>query len=508
MRVVKCFAIGACLWGLVHSVAIEPKKPLVDGFYRIPHNILDYEEGDIVKWRDAPQLIRSLFFPINVENAWQYMVRSTNSQGEATGIVGTVLKPYNADSSKAVVYSYAEDSASPDCAPSYSILFGASINTIALQVESTFMNVLLTKGWYVIIPDYEGPNAAFTAGRLAGMATLDSIRGVLSTEAKTNLNPAAKVALWGFSGGSLPTSWAALLQPSYAPDLRDTLVGAAFGGWVSNITRTVRFLEGGIFSGFVASGILGLVSEYPSVQTEIWDFVNQTKIGKLNETVSQCLIQTLLQFPFSEYFSGDDPYFPTKYELFDRPEVHAMLVDNTITAKSFEGTPQIPLFLYHGKPDEIIPFANADEGFNVLCEWGVESFEFAASNSSGHIVEYIEGAGAALKWIEDRFKGNPAISGCQKTVRSSNLHYPGIDDEYFDILDMNLNAIGFEPLGPSLMSNNTLTLNTRLSIYDWIVRMIDKIGPIPIKRDELFDADDFEALFGSKYRLWSDSIIH
>ncbi|KAM9926164.1 hypothetical protein OXX59_003394 [Metschnikowia pulcherrima] len=504
MRIFEYYTIAAGLWSLVHSVAIKPKKPSEDEFYRIPHNISDYNEGDIVKWRDAPQMIRSLLFPINVEEAWQFMVRSTNSQGEATGIVGTLLKPYDADPSRAVVYTFAEDSASPDCAPSYSILFGASINTIVLQAESTFMNVLLTKGWYVIVVDYEGPNAAFLAARLAGMATLDSIRGVLSTGAKTNLAPSAKVALWGFSGGSIPTSWAALLQPSYAPDLENNLVGAAFGGWVSNITRTMKFLEGGIFSGFVASGIVGLVSEYPNVSDEMWRNVDQNKIDKLNETVNQCLIQTLLSFPFSDFFSGDDPYFPKFFEI---PEVNAMWADNIITAKRDAGVPKIPLFLYHGKPDEIVPFENAEEGFEVLCDWGVESFEFSASNSSGHIVEYIEGAGAALKWIEDRFQGNPAVSGCKKTERFSNLHYPGIADEYFEILDMNLNAIGFEPLGPSLMVNETLTSDTRFSIYNWIVRMRDKIGPIPLKRDESFDKNDFEALFGDKPRLLSDNTI-
>ncbi|KAM9914857.1 hypothetical protein OXX69_000246 [Metschnikowia pulcherrima] len=184
-----------------------------------------------------------------------------------------------------------------------------------------------------------------------------------------------------------------------------------------------------------------------------------------------------------------------------------MMAYNIITANRSAGIPQIPLFLYHGKPDEIVPFANAEEGFEVLCDWGVESFEFSASNSSGHIVEYIEGAGAALKWIEERFQGNPAVSGCKKTERFSNLHYPGIADEYFEILDMNLNAIGFEPLGPSLMVNETLTSDTRLSIYDWIVRMRDKIGPIPLKRDEIFDKNDFEVLFGDKNRLLSENII-
>lgn len=41
---------------------------------------------------------------------------------------------------------------------------------------------------------------------------------------------AAKVALWGYSGGALASAWAAQQQHSYAPELYDKIVGSAFGG--------------------------------------------------------------------------------------------------------------------------------------------------------------------------------------------------------------------------------------------------------------------------------------
>jgi hypothetical protein len=45
-----------------------------------------------------------------------------------------------------------------------------------INSEIIFINAALAKGWYVSAPDYDGPNAAFTAGIKAGHATLDAIR--------------------------------------------------------------------------------------------------------------------------------------------------------------------------------------------------------------------------------------------------------------------------------------------------------------------------------------------
>ena len=100
------------------------------------------------------------------------------------------------------------------------------------------MAPLLDQGYYVVSPDYEGPKLTFTIGKQSGQAVLNSIRAALKSGKITNIKDDAKVVMWGYSGGSLASGWAAALQPSYAPELGGNLLGAALGGFVTNITAT------------------------------------------------------------------------------------------------------------------------------------------------------------------------------------------------------------------------------------------------------------------------------
>lgn len=54
--------------------------------------------------------------------------------------------------------------------------------------------------------------------------------------------------MWGYSGGSLASGWAAGLQPNYAPELGGNLLGAALGGFVTNITATAEATDGTVFA--------------------------------------------------------------------------------------------------------------------------------------------------------------------------------------------------------------------------------------------------------------------
>ena len=69
------------------------------------------------------------------------------------------------------------------------------------------MSLALGRGWYVNVPDYEGPTASFIAGVQEGHAILDSVRAVLSSG--FGLTADVSYALWGYSGGSIASEWAA-----------------------------------------------------------------------------------------------------------------------------------------------------------------------------------------------------------------------------------------------------------------------------------------------------------
>ena len=86
-------------------------------------------------------------------------------------------------------------------------------------------------------------------GRQSGHGTLDSIRAILQSGNFTGVDEDAQVAMWGYSGGSLASGWAAALQPHYAPELEDNLIGAALGGFVTNITATAEATDGKLLAG-------------------------------------------------------------------------------------------------------------------------------------------------------------------------------------------------------------------------------------------------------------------
>lgn len=446
--------LASMLFALVDAAVMKIETPSNDAFYSPAEGYESAKEGAILKYRKTPLRIRSLYVPLNVKSSWQLQIRSTDSFGNPIVIINTVIEPYNADPSKLVSYQAAEDSASTNCAPSYEILYGApEFSTLEIQIEMMFLAPLLNQGYYVVTPDYEGSHAAFTAGRLAGHAVLDSIRGTLNSGNVTGLRSDSNVTLWGYSGGSLATGWAAALQPTYAPELAPRLLGAACGGWVTNITATVTVVEGTLFAGLTVSGINGLLNEYGSEFPEFAKLVNEQLVPDKNssfyEAGQQCLVPSIVSHVYDTIFTGPNRYFKDGYELLQNDIVKEVIYNNTIAVKKNDEIPDIPLFVYHGEKDMIVPFKDSQRAYDNWCDWGIESFEFAVSESTGHISEFVEGAPAALKWIINRFDGEPTVKGCQRTVRPTNLLYPGALTSVFDLVDTTITEIVGGPLGPN-----------------------------------------------------------
>lgn len=456
------------------AILAIPPRPSDDDFYDAPENLASYKEGEIMKWRDTPQKIRSLLYPINIQGAWQFMVRSTNSKGKPVGIVGTILKPYNADPRKILGYNYFQDSVNANCAPSYSILFGANQETIGSQLESFYMNAALTKGWYVLITDYEGPNAAFTAGKLAGMATLDGIRAALKSGKNTGISRGAKVALWGYSGGTIPLAWAASLQPSYAPELSKNLIGVAVGGWVTDIKLVVENIDGTPYAGFVGSGMLGLASEYPEIQSQIFDRMHSLKVDKVKTLYNQCMVGALTNFVGTNFFTGSSPVFKQGQGFLRIPEVKNAIDENILDLNQSGPIPNIPFFVYHGQADQVIPFENSQKVYDSWCSRGMGSMEFAVSKTSGHFNEWLDGGGAAFGWLAKRFNGEDPVSGCTRTVRKSNLDYPGASQGFSTFTRTKIAAVFQKQLGPLLKigGSNSIIRNSIYNIITWLIKSL------------------------------------
>lgn len=326
---------------LAFAQVIKPTLPSEDSFYEAPSNVSDYDVGDIINYRQAPYKLRSLYTEMDVKEAWQLLVRSEDAHGDPIAMVTTVLVPYDPNPSRVVSYQYAQDSATMDCAPSYAIARGATMGTLVLQAETLLVLGILAKGWYAVLPDYEGPDGALTSGYQAGRAGLDSLKAALNSTEITGISSDAKTAIWGYSGGSYASSWMASLQPEYAPELSDNLVGAALGGWVTNWTDVLTASDGRWFAGLIPNILNGMIKADPDLK-DIFDAeVKEEYQKRLYGGADDCLFTAGVKYIFKSFFEGENAWFKNGYDFLDIPEIQAYVEKTTL---AFLKTPLVQKF--------------------------------------------------------------------------------------------------------------------------------------------------------------------
>lgn len=206
--------------------------------------LASFEPGTVLKTRVISYHLLDLPTPVKVA---QILYRTTDQVGRPSANVTSVLLPAQGPATRAISYQSAYDSNNIADAPSRSIAGDLNLTGITVAAESAAMATFLTAGYAVIIPDDEGADSALGMGRQAGYATLDSIRASLDASTVTGLGPATKIGMLGYSGGSIPTGWAAQLQPTYAPELISNLVGAAYGGVPVDFAHNFEYVSGSPF---------------------------------------------------------------------------------------------------------------------------------------------------------------------------------------------------------------------------------------------------------------------
>ncbi|CAK7916986.1 triacylglycerol lipase [[Candida] anglica] len=421
--------------------SILPLAPSVDPFYQPPAGFGSKPVGTILRYRKRNNPYGVVVVPVKIKDIWQLLVRSEDSFGNPIAIATTVYVPYNADPNKVLSYQSAEDSANIDCAPSYAYQLGSNIDTIVTsQLEQIFSQAGLGEGWYVVSPDYEGPKAAFGAGILEGKAVLNSVRALLNSAAFTGVSPIAKVAYWGYSGGTIATGWASLLAPTYAPDLTDNNIGFALGGIVADLEHTAEKNMGTAFAGLIFAAINGLCAEYPDLNSYVNKKVFPQMMTKFRTPTKQCLIEVIPAF----IFNGWSQYFVDGAKTLYSPEVKKVTsAVNMVTSKL---VPKAPMFFYNSKFDEIIPAKDADALYNRLCPAGVSIF-YEQSILGDHITQFVSGSGSAFSWIKDRLNGK-SQKGCDKKYTVTNVLAPGSIPGFSNIIITAILTALQKPIGP------------------------------------------------------------
>jgi len=393
----------------------------LDSFYQPPSGFENEAPGAILRQRSVVVSFFGLV-PDPVE-AWQLLYRTTAVNGSAIAEITTVFKPSssNLKTDRFVDFNTAYDGAARSgvCSPSYNYQLGAVQIDIISSVEYFLLQAFLLQGYIVSSPDYEGPDSAFAAGRLAGMGVLDSIRAVTNFKSTLGLSTSTPAVVgYGYSGGGLATGWAASLQQTYAPELN--IKGWASGGTPANLTGTAQYLDGTLFAGFLPQALVGLSSPSAYGNVLVPFFAEHaTDYGKaVLETASQiCGTENLFTFEFGDIEStkvqdtGDQLFYQT---------ILAPILDQETMGQTKNITPIAPVYLYHAQNDEIITYANASTLDTTWCNYGA-SVEFVTFAAGGHATTEILGFPGAYQFVNDAFAGNVGGPCTRKTVLNDTL---------------------------------------------------------------------------------------
>ncbi|MEV0461591.1 lipase family protein [Nocardia tengchongensis] len=419
---------------------VLPLPPELDpGFYNPPANVVAAAApGEIIAARQV-NLGNFGLIPLNVD-AWQVSYRSNDGRDAAIPAVATLIKPRGTSPTprKLLSVQIAEDSTQGYCSPSYALQHLSAapfLGQIVAPAEFLFAQSALQKGYAVVIPDHEGPNSAYAAGPLGGRITLDGIRAATAF-APLGVGAGTPVAMYGYSGGSMPTMHAAEMRKTYAPELN--IVGAASGGTGADLGATLLMANNQATAGLVLGAVLGLSREYPDFNALLDQKLNP--LGQLLRTVKApfCVQYQTALLPFLNITGMIDSPDPLR-----EPAVQAMLEDTRLGKR----LPDMPLFVWHSRWDEILPLPATDQLVDTYCAQPGAQVTYTRDWSSEHIVAEVSGGPAALMWLFDRLDGRAAQPGCSTTDMPSMLGTPGELQTLGDTLGETLASFFGKPIG-------------------------------------------------------------
>ncbi len=380
-----------------YAAADKSVKPTADAFYKSPSaaSLALMTNGQVIRFREtaAPDQAK------NISKAYQLMYRTTNNDDNPSVAVTTVLIPTNAPAAgrrQILAYQSFYDSLTLDCTPSYMTLQGS-------MFESGAVNTSLTKGYVVVLSDYEGIDSQWIVGKNTAHGVLDGIRAAINF-GPVGVSSGAAVALAGFSGGGHASAWAAEMAAEYAPELN--IVGSAMGGVPVNVKNVANKVDGGLFSSVYLGAVVGLSRAYPEIEPA--KYATAAGLTAIQDMGGRCLLGILegKKDMLIKYGFKKSTTYLKDANFLDLPEIAAIIQANNLGTRK----PNAPVYVYEGSLDEIMPIADVDALVANYCSKGVA---VQYNRTVGDHLLMAIAPNPMLNWAFDRLAGKAAPSNCK-----------------------------------------------------------------------------------------------
>lgn len=398
-----------------------------DPFYRYDGSkpLSSYKPGDVLKKRTLDYHILGIPTPVK---AIQLLYRSTDAQGRPSANVTTVVRSHNSDGSKAVSYQSFYDSLDPEDGPSRAIAGDVSLGGLIANAEALVMAPLLGKGYDLVIPDTEGQTADFAAGPGYGTNTLDSIRAS-TRAAETGLHSGTEFGLFGYSGGSIATNWAAALAPEYAPEVNRKLVGFAEGGLLVAPAHNLKYVDGAlVWNGVIPMAVIGVSRSYgidikPYLSAKGLKVYKELEYGSILDALGHYPGMTWKQLVKPEYKDPNSiPAFTEAVNKVNLGQAATPTVPGFIgqgNAGRLEGTFNNPHGI--GTGDGVMVAGDVRALARQYCATGNKSIKYEQYGLLSHVGAMPHWTLRAMAWLDDRFAGETAPTSCGKIPAGNSL---------------------------------------------------------------------------------------
>lgn len=389
-----------------HAHATEPVSPADDSFYRY-HGRLPLAwiaPGTVVGQRATTVFLGPQRTPLTGE---QLLYRTTDELGRPSVTVTTVIQPpTGAVQRRLVGYLSFYDGLDARCDPSFTLAGGdppGGANEQQADEEFLLLSWYLDHGFTVTVPDFEGTQQHWMAGRESGRATLDALR---ATESFLSVPRSTKVALSGYSGGAVAGDWAVELSPSYAPEL--DIVGVAIGGVPVNYVHLFDYVGGtDEFSAAIPGMLLGLARAY---HVDLSRYLSSYGARVVRAEQHTCIASDFGLYPGLSYRKLVKPRYR---DLARVPVLTRMLTRQTMGTAGTR--PRVPMFIgvgnADGKGDGVMAAADVRALAAHYCRLGApvdyQEYKGAQHQFAGVFFEPETAA-----FFHARFAGLPYVDNC------------------------------------------------------------------------------------------------
>jgi pimeloyl-ACP methyl ester carboxylesterase len=244
----------------------------------------------------------------------------------------------------------------------------------------------------VAITDYEGLGTPgvhpYLVGHSEGHAVLDSAR---AARALAGAAAAKETLVFGHSQGGGAALWAAELAPTYAPD--QDVIGAVAGAPAAELP-SIGLLGSTPNFGFLFMAAAGFKAAFPELDlSTVFTAKGVAAVEEAGQGCGEILATVAGQNP-GDYVSGDIGKTPGFAEK--------LLAETPGTIPT-----AVPIFMYHGDADEIVPVAASAAVLQRMCAAGGFTVERTTYSGGTHVGVIPLALNDIKAWLTGRLAGDP-----------------------------------------------------------------------------------------------------